>query len=150
LLGALVNIYGREGFINVILCLQLELAPTSTHQNRCIVCVEREIATNTFHCIPVPKLTTVVSYIYQPSTCIVLIITKWYLWFFWGDFVNFFLKRNNILSLDSLFWGPSRGGEEIAKTKILKKNNHHCYHCLQYERVLKNFYFHILNLVKFG
>ncbi len=84
LLGALFNIYGREGFINVILCLQLELAPTSTHQNRWMVCVEREIATNTFHCIPVPKLTTVVRCIYQPFTCIVLIIAKWYSWFFWG------------------------------------------------------------------
>jgi hypothetical protein len=51
-----------------------------------------------------------------------------------------------LVQISLLGGGGARGGGEIAKTRILK--NFH--HCLQYERVLKKFYFHIFNLVKFG
>jgi hypothetical protein len=66
---------------------------------------------------------------------------------FFFSFCERCFEKKEYFVANSLFWeGAGSGGGEIAKTRILK--NFH--HCLQYERVLKKFYFHIFNLVKFG
>jgi len=110
----------------------------------------KEIATNTFHCIPVRKLTTVVSF-YLPTIHMHRTHNNQVVWviFLGRDFVKNVLKRKNILSQILYLGGRAEGAGKLPKPKFLK-NFHHFQRCLQYERVLKNFYFHILNLVKFG
>jgi hypothetical protein len=134
-------IYGFHQCLSSLLAIRTCTHQYTPQQQMDGVC-GKEMARNTFHCVSVPKLTTVVGYIYQPSTCIVLIITTWYWWLFWGDFVKNVLKKKEYFVTDSLLGGGgARGDGEIAKTKIIKNFHHchHCYHCLQYERVLKKF-----------
>jgi hypothetical protein len=124
LLGALVNIW-VAGFHHVILACNWNVCTHQYAPEQMDGVCGKEMATNTFHCIPVQKLTTVVTYIYQPSTCIVLIITKWVLVIFLGWFCEKCLEKKQYFVTDSLFWGIGREGGEIAKTKIFK-NFHHC------------------------
>jgi len=66
-------------------------------------------------------------------------VTQWF--FLYQNFA--ILWKNILLQVPCLleFSFPKKNSLQIYK-------NHH--NCLQYERVLKNFYFHILNIAKFG
>jgi hypothetical protein len=63
------------------------------------------------------------------------------------SFVEIFtiLQKNNNLKNSGLF---VKNNSVLEKT--CQKNKKNCHTCLQYERVLKIFYFHILNVTKLG
>jgi len=68
-------------------------------------------------------------------------------WFFWVNFRHFSknIFKNEYFVTNSLFFGENFV-KFFYKFKVFKNHNN----CLQYEKVFKVLYFHILNITKFS